>query len=60
MQFLGEPLNKATKKVVADMQKLGGLGGVIALDRKGNGGCYGEHESFSTDGRDGSGLFTQL
>ncbi|KAL4080237.1 nucleophile aminohydrolase [Scleroderma yunnanense] len=36
MQFLREPVVKAAEKVVTDMKKAGGLGGVIALDKKGN------------------------
>jgi len=37
MQFLREPLDKAIRKVLADITKAEGCGGVIALDRKGNG-----------------------
>lgn len=38
MQFLREPLDKVVQKVLADIAKAAGCGGVIALDRKGNGG----------------------
>jgi len=37
-------VDKAAEKVVADLQNLGGSGGVIALDRKGNGGCDVKYE----------------
>jgi len=37
MQYLGEPLGEATQNVIDDLFKEGGIGGVIALDRDGNG-----------------------
>lgn len=37
MQFLGKTLEKAAKQTVDELYALGGLGGVIALDNKGNG-----------------------
>jgi len=37
MQYLGESLTKATQTVVDDLFNEGGMGGVIALDRDGNG-----------------------
>jgi len=36
VKLLREPLQKAAKHAVEDLRKDGGLGGVIALDRKGN------------------------
>jgi hypothetical protein len=37
MRYLYEPLKKATKFAVEDLRQDGGVGGVIALDRKGKG-----------------------
>lgn len=37
VRLLHEPLKKAAKHAVDDLRKEGGLGGVIALDRAGNG-----------------------
>jgi L-asparaginase / beta-aspartyl-peptidase len=36
-KLLGEPLQKAAQHAVEELRKDGGLGGVIALDRNGNG-----------------------
>lgn len=37
MQYLDEPLDVATQHVVDDLFKNGGMGGIIAVDRQGNG-----------------------
>lgn len=37
MQYLDEPLDVAAQYVVDDLFKNGGVGGIIALDRQGNG-----------------------
>jgi isoaspartyl peptidase/L-asparaginase-like protein (Ntn-hydrolase superfamily) len=37
MQYLGEPLKKATQWVVSDLKVAGGEGGVIAIDEAGHG-----------------------
>lgn len=37
MQYLGESLDKAAHRVVDDLFKLGGSGGLVAVDRQGNG-----------------------
>lgn len=37
MQYLGESVTKAADWVVKDLKEQGGIGGVIALDRTGNG-----------------------
>jgi len=37
MQYLGESLDKATQNVIDDLFNEGGMGGVIAVDRDGNG-----------------------
>lgn len=38
MEYLGESVEKAAKAVVEDLYTQGGLGGVIAVDSRGNGG----------------------
>jgi hypothetical protein len=40
MKFLYEPVEKAARCAVEDLRKDGGIGGVIALDRRGNGMCF--------------------
>lgn len=40
MKYLHEPLSKAAKACVEDLRRDGGMGGVIALDNRGNGECY--------------------
>jgi beta-aspartyl-peptidase (threonine type) len=45
MQYLGESLNEATQNVIDDLFKEGGMGGVIALDRDGNGTCMSSCET---------------
>jgi isoaspartyl peptidase/L-asparaginase-like protein (Ntn-hydrolase superfamily) len=42
VRYKGESLHRAATGTVRDLFKLGGSGGVIALDSKGN----GEHENF--------------
>ena len=37
VKLLHEPLKKAAQQAVDDLRKDGGLGGVVALDRNGNG-----------------------
>lgn len=37
MQYLDEPLGEAAQHVVDDLFKDGGMGGIIAVDRQGNG-----------------------
>ena len=37
IRYKGESLNKASNATVQDLFSLGGLGGVVALDNKGNG-----------------------
>lgn len=37
MQFGHESMDKAAKACVSELKEAGGLGGVIALDNKGNG-----------------------
>lgn len=37
MRFLSEPVKKAAECAVEDLRKDGGIGGVIVLDRQGNG-----------------------
>lgn len=37
MKLLGESAEEASQRVVKDLYDLGGLGGVIVLDREGNG-----------------------
>jgi beta-aspartyl-peptidase (threonine type) len=39
MQYLGESVGEATQKVIDDLLKEGGIGGIIALDIDGNGIC---------------------
>jgi len=40
MMFLEESVQDAADKVVADLQRHGGVGGVIALDLEGNGEAF--------------------
>ena len=37
MRYLNEPVGKAAKHCVEELRHDGGIGGVIALDNKGNG-----------------------
>ena len=37
MQYLDEPLDEAAQHVIDDMFRVGGSGGVVAVDRQGNG-----------------------
>lgn len=37
MRYLHEPVHKAAKHCVEELRQNGGMGGVIALDNKGNG-----------------------
>lgn len=39
MKYLGESLKKASLHCVEELRKDEGIGGVIALDNKGNGEC---------------------
>jgi len=39
MQYLGESVHKAARWVVEALRREEGVGGVIALDNKGNGEC---------------------
>lgn len=39
MKYLGESLKKASSHCVEELRKDEGIGGVIALDIKGNGEC---------------------
>lgn len=40
MKLLNEKVSKAASRVVTNLEKEGGIGGVIALDSKGNGKLF--------------------
>jgi hypothetical protein len=37
MRYLDEPIEEAARNVVSDLLKDGGLGGIVAVDKQGNG-----------------------